>query len=225
MRQEILIGVACLMVCSLPATAAENATANAGVASQITPPSGTDEYSKLVARAAVHDESVDFRALRFAYLTSSTRKGTSFDDTDRRKDLFAAVKANDLVRARDAAIKLLSANYTDLFGHKFLRQACEQLHDDACAAQEHFVEFGLLNSILKSGDGKTCKTGWEVAAVSEEYFIIAMLGATLKRQALLNGSPSCDLLQVEGSDGKLASYNFRIDVVLKDEASMLTGGH
>jgi Domain of unknown function (DUF4919) len=121
-------------------------------------------------------------------------------------------------------VKLLSANYIDLYGHKFLRQACAKLHDDGCAAQGHFVEFGLLNSIMASGDGKTCDTGWEVVAIGEEYFIIGMMGDTPSEQSLIQGkNGTCDLLHVRDKNGKFQDYYFRIDAVLADEMSMLNG--
>jgi hypothetical protein len=81
-----------------------------------------------------------------------------------------------------------------------------------------------LQSILKSGDGKTCNTGWEVVSVGEEYFIIGMMGDTPRNQSLQGGKPSCDVLQVTDEKGAPQTYYFRIDAVLKDEMSML-GGH
>src|SRR5262249_54142762 len=131
-------------------------TGASGATPQIVLPHDGDEYSKLVARAAAHDKSVDFRALRFAWLKSAARRHDKADHTALKDALLAAVKADDDRRVRDVAVKMVSANYTDMFGHKFLRQACAQLHDDACAEQGHFVEFGLLKSIVATGDGKTC---------------------------------------------------------------------
>ena len=202
-----------------------NPKANAaGSAPQIALPKDGDEYSTLAARAAAQDQSVDFRALRFAWLKSAAHKHETASEIDLRSAIFAAVKAHDDQGVRAAAVKMISAFYVNLYGHKFLRQACAILRDDSCAAQEHFVEFGLLQSILKSGDGKTCATGWEVVSVGEEYFIISTMGAVPGRQSLLAGKPSCDELQVTDEKGAPQTYYFRIDAVLEDEMSML-GGH
>ena len=62
---------------------------------------------------------------------------------------------------------------------------------------------------MDSGDGKTCKTGWEVAAIGEEYFVLNLLGVVPKQQSLVTGSPSCDVLQTTDKDGKSAVYFFR----------------
>ena len=86
------------------------------------------------------------------------------------------------------------------------------------------MEFGLLNSIMASGDGKTCDTGWEVVAIGEEYFIIGMMGDTPSEQSLIQGkNGTCDLLHVRDENGKFQDYYFRIDAVLADEMSMLNG--
>lgn len=185
---------------------------------QIVLPNDGDEYSSLVARAAAGDRTLDFHALRFAWLKSTAHKATGTNETEMESDLFDAARSGDDERVRDAAVKVLSANYINMFAHTALRQACTKLHDDACAEQHRFVEFGLLTSITTSGDGKTCKTGWEVVAVREEYFVVHMLGNTPAEQALINGADgACDMLNVTGSDGKPQAYYFRIDAVLKDE--------
>lgn len=205
-----------------PAGAADSQ--DSGVASRIRLPSGDDEYAKLVRRAALHDESVDFATLRLAYLTSAARK-TEGDTDALRKALFEAVNANDDQRVLDAAIALVSADYIDMYGHKFLRQVCAKLHDDACAEQGRFVEFGLLRSITDKGDGTTCQTGWPVVTIKEEYFMLDMIGVRLKLQSLVNGPPSCDVMDTTDDQGHDATYNFRIEAVLKDEQSMFDGNH
>jgi hypothetical protein len=193
----------------------------AGSIGHIVVPQDQDDYSKLVAQAVSHDQSVDFRAMRFAYLKSAARQregGMSADD-DLQAAIFTAAKAGDDQGVRDAAEKLLSVDYTNMFGQKFLRQTCEHLHDNVCAEQAHFVEFGLLDSIMKSGDGKTCETGWEVTQVREEYFILGMLGTKLRMQSLHMGNPSCDVMDGADKGGKPVTYFFRIDAVLEDERS------
>jgi hypothetical protein len=191
-----------------------------GQGPKIALPQDNDEYAKLAAQAAAHDGGVDFHALRFTYLKSAARhRDAGFHDLKER--MLAAAKAGDNAAVRSAAEGLLSIKYADVAGQAFLSRACEQLRDRACAGQADFVAHGLIKSIMDSGDGKTFKSGWEVASVDEEYFVLNLLGAMPKKQALVMGSPSCDVLEASDKDGKLASYNFRIDAVLADEADML----
>lgn len=184
-------------------------------------PHDNDEYSKLAARTQSGDQTVDFRALRMAFLNSAAHKRSGLDaGADIQRQMYAAVQANDAAKARELAEKLISVDYINMHGHKILRQACALLKDQACADREHFIEFGLLNSITHTGDGKTCQTGWEVVTVAEEYFIIAMAGARPHGQALVNGPPACDQMTIIMEDGKTQVIFFRIDAVLADEAHM-----
>jgi hypothetical protein len=190
---------------------------------KISLPADNDDYAKLVARAAARDKTVDFRAMRFAYLKSAARQragGRGGEDV-MAEQMLAAAKERDDTKVRAAAESLLSVNYVDLRGQAFLSMACQRLHDASCAAQADFVTRGLARSIFDSGDGKTCQTGWEVAAIDEEYFVLNVLEVTPKMQSLLTGSPSCDLLETTDKDGKSATFFFRIDAVLEDEASGL----
>jgi hypothetical protein len=140
---------------------------------------------------------------------------------DLRNAVTTALDAGDFQAARAASVKLISEMYASPFGHAYLREVCTRLHDDACAAQEKFVTLGMVESITDSGDGKTCSTGWQVASVSEEYFILfAVLGGKPGRQSLVDGPPPCDVLDITGEDGKPQTINFRIDAVREDELSM-----
>ncbi len=201
-----------------PASAAVDTNAAAASAPEIVLPQDGDEYSALAARAASGDKSVDFRALRFAWLKNKSHKQVDPVADDLRKTLFAAVEAGDHQRMREAAVKLISANYIDMWGHKYLREACFMLHDDACSKQASFVQFGLLHSIVATGHAHECKSGFEVVSVAEEYFMLGMVDARDITQTLISGTPSCDQMEFTNQDGKRQSYFFRIDAVLADEA-------
>lgn len=218
------LGLAIIVACASasPALTDTAGPINADTPMKIILPADNDEYSKLVAQAAAHSQNVDFRALRFAYLKSAAREragGLGGEDALEEK-MVTAAKDRDDAKVRAAAESLLSVKYVDLRGQAFLSAACERLHDASCAAQADFVTRGLVRSIFVSGDGKTCNSGWEVAAVDEEYFILNVLGVTPKMQSLAGGSPSCDVMETTDKDGKSATYFFRIDAVLEDEMSM-----
>ena len=69
----------------------------------------------------------------------------------------------------------------------------------------HDIEFGLLNSIVRNGDGKTNRTGWPVVQVKEEYFILQMLGAKVLKQSIDPVGP-CDRMEVETEQGPKTYY-------------------
>jgi len=149
-------------------------------------PHDGDTYSLLVARAEQDDQTVDFRALRRAWMDSAARKRRQPTD-ELRKAMFEAANARRDAEVAAKARAILAQDYTDLYAHKFLRQACAAMGDAACAAHEHFVEFGMLKSIVANGDGQSMATAWEVISIPEEHFVIAMMGAQPQEQALLNG--------------------------------------
>jgi hypothetical protein len=219
---KLWIALGAAAVLAGPAVADVNSKPSSGGTPKIVLPNDGDEYSKLVARAASGDKTLDFHALRLAYLHSAARRRENFDQAIKRRDaLMAALEADDIARARDVATEMISSNYIDMWGHKFRRQACAALHDDACAAQGHFVEFGLLESIVKTGDGKTCPTGWDVVTVTEEYFMVDMTESQPLRQYIVGGKPPCDAIIAVDKDGKQTTYFFKIDTVLKDEGGSL----
>ena len=198
---------------------------NPASAAPIALPSDGDDYSKLVARAAAHDDSVDFRALRLAYLKSAARhRASAALDTLRKlnADIAAAMKTEDAAVIRDKTEQILAIDFTDMQAHKLLRQSCAILHDDACAELHHFIEFGLLGSITAAGDGKSCATGWEAFQIPEEYFMLNMMGWRLTRQALVaDGGHNCDAMSITDENGAAATYYFNIDVMMQAEAGDL----
>jgi len=188
------------------------------VAQGITLPIDGDDYSRLVARADAGDQAVDFRALRLAWLDSAARKRSAAANTRQlRGDLFAAVPTNDAEKIAAAARQVLSAIYIDMDAQKLLRQACTVLKDQACADRHHFVEFGLLKSIMMSGDGKSCETGWQAVSIDEEYFVLRIEDLKRDRQALITGPHTCDRLDATDAKGNTHALFFNIDAFIRRE--------
>jgi len=84
----------------------------------------------------------------------------------------------------------------------------------------HNIEFGLLNSIVNSGDGKTCESGWHVIQIEEEYFILNMIGAQFQSQAISSRPKNlCDKIIVKTEDGD-ATYYFEANKVFEMEKKL-----
>ena len=77
------------------------------------------------------------------------------------------------------------------------------------------IQFGLLNSIVKNGDGKTCATAWPVIQIDEEYFILQMLGAALQKQSIDNTGGLCDKMEVKTEEGDKKTYYFETSKVFE----------
>jgi hypothetical protein len=174
-------------------------------------PNDRDEYANLV-RKAESGEAVDFLALRRAYPKSAAflRAGPAADRLGAwREQMFDAMRRGDAKAVRENARNILAVIYIDLDAQKALQQSCKALGDDACATHHHDVEFGLLGSIIASGDGKTCATGWKVVTVDEEYFILRMLDFELERQTGPGSEGMCDTM-AGTRQGKPATYYFDV---------------
>jgi hypothetical protein len=205
------------------------AVANDGAQTEgIQLPADGGDYAMLVARAAMHDQTVDFHALRAAYVKSPTYPGPFGPPpaaAQLTKDMVAATApGGDPGVVRQKAEAILSLDYTDMIAHKMRRQACALLHDDACAEQSRFIEFGLLNSVVHPGDGQTCANGWVVMSVHEEYEVLALIGMRPGRQSLVNdGAHACDKMDVtDAQNGMAHTYYFNVDAALAAEQSLFT---
>lgn len=174
----------------------------------------------MIAQAAAHDEAVDFRALRFAWLTSTARKRASDNAlAAANQTLATASQRNTPAAMRDAAIGVLSLDYTDAGAQLSLVLACRALHDQACETQAQFVEQGMVKSILHDGDGESCDTGWAVTAAREEAFVLGIFTDRGSRQTQVTSAAghTCDAVTITRL-GQPNEVYFRIDAVLEDEA-------
>jgi hypothetical protein len=219
-----LIWVASTVLAQPNETTASDIQSNLHDGTDVLLPEDGDMYSELVRRAHAQDQSVDFRAIRFAYLESQAfqRANKRSEELAKlRKDMFAAVEVDDDQQVRENAQEILSVEYINLDAQKLLKQSCKLMGDDACAARHRFVGLGLLRSIVSSGDGKSCDTAWEVVLVAEEYFVLRMIDTTLGKQSVVeeNGHV-CDEVQVFDKANNPRTYYFNVDKIFSNhEAS------
>jgi hypothetical protein len=180
-------------------------------------PQYDDKYSKLVRKLEAGQTNINYRDLRESFVDSQQFKvlGERKPDLDTlRKTMHDLMKESKYPEILDAAKKMLSIDYTDIEAHKILQQTYKILGDGSNQRKYHDIEFGLLNSIVKSGDGKTCRTAWPVIQVTEEYFILDMLGAKVLQQSIDTTGGQCDRIEVQTDEGKKVYY-FEISKVFK----------
>ena len=65
------------------------------------------------------------------------------------------------------------------------------------------IFYGLLTSIVTSGDGKSPETAYKVISVDEEYTVLNHIGAKVKSQSLVAGSCDAMAVQFNGADTTL----------------------
>jgi hypothetical protein len=186
-------------------------------AAAVVVPGYGDKYSKIVKQLEAGDTNVDYKAFRESFLESEQFKIAGSQQSElgtQRKQLHELMKKSNHSEIIDTANKMLSIDYTDMEAHKILRQTYKAVGDTTNEKKHHDIEFGLLNSIVKKGDGKTCQTAWPVIQVTEEYFILQMIGAKVLKQSLDNTGGLCDKMEVQTSDGN-RTYYFEVSKVFQ----------
>jgi len=158
------------------------------------------EYDELIARVKKDDTSVDFSHLRSLY-TELDSYGPTPPDT---KEMFAALRAGDYKKALRQVDAVLAEYYLDAHAHYVGMIAADKLGDAARSAHHRYVEKGILDSILRSGDGKSPETAYKVIFVSEEYALLRSLGLESQQQNLIDHDDghSFDLLTVSNPKSK-----------------------
>lgn len=141
-----------------------------------------DKYSNFVKQLEAGQTNINYKEFRESFLDSEQFRKAARQKSDLgalRKQMHELMKQSKYAEIIAAAKQMLSIDYTDMEAHKILRQTYKILGDSANERKHHDIEFGLLNSIVKNGDGKVCQTAWPVIQITEEYFILQMLGARL----------------------------------------------
>ena len=178
--------------------------------------------STLLERAKAGEVSpkrINYEALRLNCARTSwylDRDETKINELS--SEMWKAAMKVEPERVQRAAEAILELNYLDMRAHKFLSEALSGMKKDTAEARRHReFELGLLRALAHSGTGKSCKDGWVVIEVPEEYFVLQMMDWKFKRQSLVHeGENTCDLMVVEDEDGHELNVYFNVDVVFEN---------
>ncbi len=186
--------------------------------SQISVPTINDKYSESVKQLELGQTDIDYREFRESFIESeqfkiASKRSKEFDSL--KTEMYAQMRKNNSEEVIDITKQMLSIDYTSMIAHKILRQTYKIIGDTVNASKYKTIQFGLLNSIVKNGDGRSCATAWPVIQIEEEYFILQMLGASLLSQSVDNSGGVCDKMQVRTEDGEKKTYYFEISKVLE----------
>jgi hypothetical protein len=178
------------------------------------------DFDALLAKVKKSDDSVDFAQLRRLY--TQTDAYSPYGDSA-KKEMYTVLNNNDFKKARSLADEALTENYLNIDAHLVKMIACDKLGEAACSAHHKYVAKGIIDSILKSGDGKSTKGAMFVISVAEEYAVIRVLGLRPVGQALNHSEGhSYDVLTVMDPNTKEEStLYFNIDVIFAGERRLL----
>ena len=185
---------------------------------EISLPTFDDKYSNFVKQLEAGQTDINYKEFRESFIESeqfkiATKRSTEFDSL--KTEMYSLMDKKRYQEIIDVTKKMLSIDYTSMIAHKILRQTYKVIGDTVNAAKYKTMQFGLLNSIVKNGNGQTCATAWPVIQVEEEYFILQALGAELKRQSVDYTNGVCDKMEVKTEEGDKKTYHFDITKVLE----------
>jgi len=190
--------------------------------SKIETPLFNDKYSNFVKQLEDGKTDIDYTDFRNSFLDSKqySKKGENYDNL--KKKVFDELKNKNYQKIIDLTKAMLSIDYTSMFAHMYLQKTYKILGDTVNRNKYHDIEFGLINSIVKSNDGLTCETGWHVTQIEEEYFIInIVLASDFQGQAISSSKNNmCDKMTVKTQDGKIETYYFEANKVFEMEKKM-----
>ena len=184
-------------------------------------PEFDDDYSKTVQMLENGETDIDFKSFRESFIESEQFKIASEKSSEFRKlkkEMYRQMSESKYDSIISTTKKMLSIDYTSMTAHKILRQTYKIVGDSINAKKYKTIQFGLLYSIVRNGDGKSCENGWPVIQISEEYFILNMLGVKLKTQSIDGGV--CDRMEVVDENGETKVYYFEISNVFKGKENL-----
>lgn len=174
---------------------------------------GKQKYEALLERVKAGDATVSFKDLRMAY-TESPEYAPYGGDTETRKSMLSALTGKDYDKALEYAGKILKQKYVDITAHLVSNIAYNELKNAERAKYHHGVVEGLVQSILRSGDGKTLETAFVVIATDEEYALFNILRLKAVSQSLVHDKDhSYDRMDaVDLKTNQKTTFYFNIDI-------------
>ncbi|TSJ41506.1 DUF4919 domain-containing protein [Fluviicola chungangensis] len=205
-NQFLLIILFCASFVSL----AQNST-------EVVVPPFKDTYCELVKQLESGETDINYQDFRYQFIESKQfviASNKTEESDSLKKAMYACMDNSDTLGVIRITKQMLSIDYTDMMAHKILRQTYKMIGDTANARKYKTIQFGLLNSIVKNGNGQSCETAWPVIQVSEEYFILQMIDAELQEQSIERKGGLCDRMDVK-IDGKKKTYYFETTKVFE----------
>jgi len=180
-------------------------------------------YPKLMERLAVNDTLLnkeDYNHLYFGYVFDP-KYNVFYKSPDEEKlsEYYRSEKLDE--KDYDKIIKLAEHAITvypfDLRPMNYLAYIYH-LKGDEVNAKKVAIRFNnILGTILSSGNGLKCETGFHVISVSDEYVLLNMLKLKRESQSLVG---NCDYMSLEKGKYKMDGIYFNIEKILENEMKL-----
>jgi len=170
-------------------------------------------YRQLLEKAKRNPDNLDFTALRMAYAQSSGYDPFRFD-SEAHAVLSQAMDQRDLTSALNALKRLLDACYLDIHAHMLAVDIYESLRTEEKESFHMRFATGLLDSIMRSGDGTNFEKAFIVISTQEEYALLRVLSLEIIMQSLReNNGHQYDVFECpHPHTGKIIEVYFDVDL-------------
>ena len=178
-------------------------------------------YSELMRRFDAFDTTLtpeDYRMIYFGFVFNE--KYSAFPE-DKSKEIRTQIDSGNF----DNAIKLCDSvlqNIPVFLRANYLKGYCLfKINKEDSLAKKYFNRyFYLTDAIISTGNGLTCKSGFKVIFIADEYEVIYNYFEVEGFSGQSLSSP-CDILHIEPSDKfRYKDIYFDADEILKKEAEM-----
>jgi len=173
-----------------------------------------ERYEELLAAAQADPLQADYHALRMAFARSDAYQPYA-RDAQLVARMYDALRADELGEALAAIERLLEQNPLDVEAHLAAHSTYAQRGNSERAAYHRAFGAGLLDAIIRSGDGRSFATAYVVLDIAEEYLVLRLRGLRAAMQALLHHEDHWyDMIKIEPPtpDGDDRVY-FNIDLL------------
>lgn len=155
----------------------------------------------------------------FTKLRMDYSQGKDFNPSwkleDDRQAVVAAYKAKDYKKAFELSERWLAKCPVDADIHTLRASAATELGDMKSYFHHLYFAYGLMQSVMQSGDGLTPKTGFKVISVAEEYSLFREFGAKVIGQSLMEGP--ADKMDCKFPGGKDVTLYFDVSIPLSHQ--------
>ena len=154
----------------------------------------------------------DFLKFRIAFSNTDGYALHSNEDIDQLKNLYKSFADSKFDNCLVISKKILDTNYTSLTGHLHSMACSFELGNVEKGKYHRYVLQGLVDSISRSGDGKSTETAYMTLSVSELRTFLRLKGFEIMGQALINENDrKYDLMSVKDREsGELSDLYFDI---------------
>lgn len=153
-----------------------------------------------------------FDALQVRDLYSKTTfYAPSFDSKVVRK-LQKMVDSHDFTDLNNVVIASLREQFGNVSFHYWAMLAFDKAKNEHYSRMHQLLFIKLLESLHKTGDGKTKQGAFKVLSADEEFLFLQYEKYKVLKQTSQPGDTNIDVFEVSDSDGKNQTLYFNVDV-------------